>query len=92
MRIDLTDDEKEKINQIGNLLIISRHTNSEFGNKSVNEKVDLLEKDKKYSSNLRYINDFILDFKESQNKWDFEDIVKRTKKLSSLAYDHVWRF
>lgn len=90
--VDISDEDKYKINQLGNLLVISRHTNSEFGNKSVEDKVNLLKTDKKYSHNLRYIDDFIQDFENSGKKWDFKDIEDRTKKLSLMAYESIWNF
>ena len=51
----LTDDQKVIINQLGNLIVVSKHTNSILGNKSVEDKIKTLKGKRSLYSNINYI-------------------------------------
>lgn len=85
---DVSDDDMEVVDNIGNLFIIARHTNSQLQNHSPAEKIKLLDdKGKKF----RYICNFVKEFNNSDMKWGKEEILKRANDLAKLSYKHVWR-
>lgn len=86
------EDELEKFDSIGNLLVISRHSNSEFGNKSTQEKIDLINNDKKHFGNLRYMDDFLEEYSDKFENWSLEDIDERSLKFAKDAYQNTWKF
>lgn len=85
----LTDEQKVIINQLGNLVLVSKHTNSILGNKSVDEKIRILKGKRSLFSNINYI-EALFDFYDSKGKWDFDTIQERSILLSEIAYDHLW--
>lgn len=85
------DDDKEYINNIGNLIVISSHSNSRAGNMPISEKVGEIYK--KYSLKLSTVQEFISAFKSSN--WNtkekiFKSIDKRATDLTELAYKKIW--
>lgn len=84
--------EKEMIDDIGNLLILNRHSNSEFGNKQPGEKKLLMEADSKHYATLRYLTDFLQEYSEAMNEWDLDKINSRTEELAKYSYSQVWNF
>jgi uncharacterized protein with ParB-like and HNH nuclease domain len=85
-------DELDTFDAIGNLLLISRHSNSEFGNKSSKEKVELIKNDKKHYGNLRYLDDFLDTYKDQVVDWGLKDIDDRSTEFSKSAYKETWSF
>lgn len=85
----LTDEQKIIINQLGNLVLVSKHTNSILGNKSVDEKIRILKGKRSLYSNINYI-EALFDFYDTKGKWDFDTIQERSILLSEIAYNHLW--
>lgn len=86
------EEEIEAIDKIGNLIVISRHSNSEFQNKSPFEKYKIMSNDAKHYGNLRYIQEFLKTYKKSFVKWDCNVINKRSRKIAEHAFDKIWHF
>ena len=82
----------EKFDTIGNLLVISRHSNSEFGNKSTQEKIDLINNDKKHFGNLRYMDEFLEKYSDKFENWSLEDIDERSLDFAKDAYQNTWKY
>lgn len=87
-----TDLELENFDKIGNLLVISRHTNSVLQDKIPKDKIQIIKSDKKNYGNLRYMDDFIVKYEEWSEKWDFEVINKRSLEIANIWYEKVWNF
>ena len=87
-----SEEEQENFNQIGNLIVISRHTNSGLGDLDPKEKIKKIESDKKHYGNLRYMDDFIEKYKPIAENWDFEQINKRSKDLGLDGFTRIWNF
>lgn len=87
-----TEDEYENFNKIGNLLVISRHTNSALGDKSPLEKIQIIKSDKKHFGNLRYIDDFLEQYEKQFENWDFDCIEKRSQQMALSSYNQIWNF
>lgn len=85
----LTDDQKVIINQLGNLIVVSKHTNSILGNKSVEDKIKTLKGKRSLYSNINYIEP-LFDLYDAKGKWDFDTIQERSNQLAEIAYNHLW--
>ncbi|PIX81677.1 MAG: hypothetical protein COZ34_02060 [Candidatus Pacebacteria bacterium CG_4_10_14_3_um_filter_34_15] len=85
------EEDLELFDKIGNLLIISRHSNSGLPEDPA-EKIKVFESDPKHSANLRYLHDFFKEYKNDFENWDFEVIKKRSKNIAENGYDQVWNF
>ncbi len=75
------------IDNIGNLLVISRHTNSSLGAYGFKEKMEIL---KEKQNKLNYVDDFIKKYSD-QKEWVEQDISNRALEMSNAAYDKVWK-
>lgn len=85
---EVSHEDMEAVDNIGNLFIISRHTNSSLKNVSPKDKIPLLkEKGKKF----RYVVDFIEEFEKGDMIWGRAKILKRANDLAKLSYNHVWK-
>ena len=85
--------EEEEVNvldNIGNLLVISRHSNSSFGNLPPAEKIKLLS-EPKHSGKLSYLKDFVQKYDVGEN-WDEKTIIQRAKDVADHAYKEYWSF
>lgn len=78
------------IDQIGNLLVISRHTNSGLPD-NFKEKIIYFKSDPKYI-NLSYLKKFIDNIDENTIEWNRLDIENRSKEIAELSYEKVWHF
>ncbi len=87
-----SEEEQEYFNQIGNLVVISRHTNSSLGDLEPKAKIEKIESDKKHYGNLRYMDDFIDKYKRLSENWDFDKITARSKDLGLEGYTKIWNF
>ncbi len=90
-RAELSD--PDIADNIGNLLIISLHTNSKLQDKMPLEKIEIL-KNKESFANLPHVKTFIEEF-ESHIKtkgWGADEIAMRAGKLAHNAYYKVWHF
>lgn len=86
------EQELEQFDRIGNLLVISRHTNSLLSDKSPLEKIEIIKSDRKHFGNLRYIDDFINKYDEDFKNWGLDTIEKRSNDMAEIAYLHIWKF
>ena len=87
-----SEEEQENFNKIGNLLVISRHTNSALGDKTPLEKAHMIKSDKKHYGNLRYIDDFLNLYDKQFENWDFDCIEKRSQQTALSAFNQIWNF
>lgn len=81
-----TEENSEMIDSIGNLLLISRHTNSALGNKSFSEKMECI---KQKQTKLKLVQDFLEEYGD-QKEWSEDDIRDRADKLAVDAYNNIW--
>jgi hypothetical protein len=88
---ELTDDDAASIDNIGNLLVISRHSNSSFGNLLPTEKIELL-KEPKHSGKLGYLQDFVASYGNEAKRWSEKSIHNRAADLAKTAFSSVWNF
>lgn len=85
------EEDLEIFDKIGNLLIISRHSNSGLPENPA-EKIKIFESDPKHSANLRYLHDFFKEYRNDFSNWNFEVIKRRSKSIAENAYDKIWHF
>lgn len=71
----------QNVGQLGNLILINADLNNELDNKSFSEKKVVLAKSRVALDNI---------IKNSE-EWDEGKVEERTKHLSKLAYEKVWR-
>lgn len=82
------EEDMETVDNIGNLFIISRHTNSRLQNQPPSEKIDLLrDRGRKF----RYVIDFVEKFEKTDMRWGKKEILNRASELSKLAYREAWK-
>lgn len=85
------EDVADFIHNIGNLLIVGIYTNSvDLGNKSIPEKIKILNKKQKQ---LPAVADFIEKYEDYE--WDGKEdmrhvINERTQDLAKRAYEQIW--
>ena len=87
------DDIEDFLHNIGNLLIISYHSNSGFNNKNIVEKFDTLKEME--SLNLPEVKLFVKNWhgKNWQNMSNVKkNIIARSEELAERAYSEVWNF
>lgn len=82
----------EYLDNIGNLLVISKHTNGSARNKTIQDKLEMFRQ--KEVQNLPEADKLISDW--SEKKWStaddaVENIVERAKDLASRAYNLIWK-
>ena len=75
------EDPLENVGQLGNLILMNADLNNELDNKSFSDKKALL-------ANSRVALDEVINNSEV---WDKENVEKRTKYLSKIAYEKVWK-
>ncbi len=80
--------DMQVVHNIGNLFIISRHTNSTLQNGPPANKIQLL-RDK--SLNLKYVLDFCDSFESGDRVWGKNEILARARELAEKAYREVWK-
>ena len=83
----IMNDKIDDINtfKVGNLLLISKDINSNMADKSFIDKKKKLEQ-----SQLIGVKDF-LKYYGDKELWTEDLITERTKKISALAYNKVWK-
>jgi hypothetical protein len=91
-KINYTQNQQDQFDKIGNLLIISRHTNSTLSDKNPKEKIQIIKSDKKHHSNLRYIDKFLEMYETKMQTWDFDSIDDRSEEIANFAFEAVWKF
>lgn len=85
---DVPPEDMQVVHNIGNLFIISRHTNSTLQNGLPATKIQLL-RDK--SPNLKYVLDFCDRFESGDRMWGKTEILARARDLAEKAYREVWK-
>jgi uncharacterized protein with ParB-like and HNH nuclease domain len=86
------DEVGEYIDSIGNLLVISKHTNGSEQNKNIKEKLDTFKEME--IQNLPEVKVLINEWKNEKMKTSDEvikNINERTKKLAKRAYNDAWK-
>lgn len=86
------EESMSAVDNIGNLLVLSRHSNSSFGNMTPEQKMKLLEQDPKHSGKLQYVRDFINDYSKLAKGWNGQTISKRAHDLATKSYKEIWGF
>lgn len=91
LRGELSD--PDLVDSIGNLLIISRHTNFEMQDRPPAEKLEVLKKRESFA-NLPHVKEFVRLYEDeiTQNGWNKDQILKRSQDLAKFAYERVWKF
>lgn len=79
----------EALDNIGNILILDRHSNSEFREILPPEKIEKL-KDPRHSGTFVYIKDFVQKYGNDAKNWNAEVIYKRAADMAEDAYLRVW--
>lgn len=75
------------IDNIGNLIAISLHTNSRLHNFSFTKKMSIL---RERQNRLNIVNNFIIDH-GNKDDWTEEDVKQRAKELSDKSYNNIWK-
>lgn len=75
-------------NNVGNLLVIPKHTNSVFSDSLPKEKYKIIKSDPKYLINI--CNRDLIIMRYENCKWDRETIEKRSLDLAQYSFDTVW--
>lgn len=71
--------------RVGNILLLSEHINNKMGNAGFDEKKERLK-----NSRLITVRKFLEHYGDS-DKWDEEEINKRTRAIAKLAYNKIWK-
>ncbi len=79
-------DIKKFVNNIGNLTLLDRKLNGSIQNKNINFKILELQK-----SELPITKDIVELLKTNNMQWNQSEIEQRSKSLSELALNHVWK-
>ncbi|GGA74419.1 hypothetical protein GCM10011507_27300 [Edaphobacter acidisoli] len=80
-----------KINNIGNLLVISRQANSKLSNKPVADKVSLFRGELKNVAGAYPTIGEVCKLYDQHNSWDDKIIIERATKLGELGYKQIWK-
>jgi hypothetical protein len=84
-----SDESLEYINQIGNLIVISKQINGIMGNASFDMKMDMLKQPWKYDNNIKHVPTYLQEFVAHYGDlpWDEAAIRKRTTDLAQAVYE-----
>jgi len=89
----ISEDMKDCVDNIGNLLAISRRANSKLGNLMPVEKVVKLTNDNERDiANKWYVRQFLDDYGEAAKAWGPILIKERANKMAEESYKKVWSF
>ena len=78
-------DVKEYVNSIGNLLLVDRRINGRMGNKSLNEKIEIM-KDSELITNKKFIESLT----HNNMIWTNAEISSRANNLAKKSYE-IWK-
>jgi uncharacterized protein with ParB-like and HNH nuclease domain len=81
---------KEAIDNIGNILVLSRHSNSGFNDLPPREKIKML-RETEHSGSLVYLKDFLQTYEKDLDNWTEDKIYARATNLANDGYDRVWK-
>lgn len=83
--------DPDMVDNIGNLNILPRHTNSDDVNSlEIPEKIKVL-KQRNYEG-LKYLKDFLQWYESDCEKWTETEVRKRATLLAEKAFDEIWAF
>jgi hypothetical protein len=80
-------DIKEYVNKLGNLTLVHRDFNSKAGNKSLKYKLKEFE-----DTEMMITRELTERIKDSDYKWEEEDIIQRQEEFTYIAYHKVWNY
>lgn len=84
---------KEALNNIPNLLCLTKQVNGKLGNKTPSEKIALLStKLKEEIANMPYVGKFVQKYGAQAGLWDKKAVAARASDLAKDAYTRVWKF
>jgi len=81
-----SEEVSEYVHNIGNLLLVGIHINSEASNLPLEEKVGIL-RESRIQSTIEIIDE--LQARDTLS-WDREDIEDRGRSLAEVSYDDIW--
>ncbi len=81
-----SNQNKDKIGAIGNLLPLSQKLNEEADNKDLTDKLEIYQKSSFFMTK-QFVNECL---ENNKTSWTPEDIKERTRKLAEYCYDEVW--
>ncbi len=84
---EVSAEDMAVVNNIGNLFIIARHTNSKLQNKPPYQKIKLL---KEFGKKFRYVTNFVEDFEKTSGEWGRKEINERAQDLAKASYRIIW--
>ena len=83
----LKKDIRKYVDKMGNLTLLGKKNNSRVGNKSIQEKIKILED----STEIKITKELIERIKEGGFKWSELQINERTDKMAENSYNIVWK-
>lgn len=90
--LKIKKEDKEAVNNIGNLLPIYFRDNASLGNASPLEKIKRLEGPlAEKVENLAYVKNFISQYGKRAASWGADSIKERAREMAIKAYRAVWR-
>lgn len=89
---NLSKNEAELLDNIGNLFVISMHVNSKLHTMAPQDKIDFLLSDKQNTANLNYLDKFITDYSKKLPSWSEYSIEDRAADMAQDAYERIWNF
>jgi hypothetical protein len=90
--LKIKKEDRESVNNIGNLLPIYFRENASLGNASPVEKVKRLEGSLAQNiENQKYVKDFISEWGKDAPSWGAEKIKERAVTMAVKAYRDVWK-
>lgn len=83
------DGTPEQIDNIGNLNVLPRHTNSDdLNGLNPAEKAALLRE--RHCEGLKYVKDFLAFYDDAGGKWTGEEVDRRAIVIAEKGFDEVW--
>ena len=86
---------KDLVDNIGNLLILTGKLNSSLGHKPPELKANLILENvdnEKEVSRIAYVKEFVKEFSASHSSWNDQSISTRASILAKHSYSKVWKF
>ncbi len=81
-------DIRKYVDNIGNLTLLGKKNNSRVGNKSIQDKIKILED----STEIKMTKELLEDIKVNNSIWSEKEINARADKMAEEAYNYIWKF
>ena len=78
---------EEQLNQIGNLLLVSKKINSAKGAKAIKEGIDVILDWSTKGTDFKTTRTIAEDIKTKSYQWDYPDIITRTNQLCNKSFE-----